>query len=70
MLICILYVCTQLEPSPGFGIALLRTAAEAQLDAGVRQVAAINFKNYVKRSWEAVEPRFQEQGQCVHSQKV
>lgn len=62
-MICASLMCLQLEPNPGYGIAMLRAAAEAQLDAGVRQVAAINFKNYVKRSWEAVEARFQEQGQ-------
>lgn len=43
---------SQAELVPGQIVALLRVAAEGTVDAAVRQVAAIAFKNLVRRSWE------------------
>lgn len=48
-------VTAQHEQLPGQAVQLLRVAAEESVDAGVRTMAAINFKNFVKRSWEKSE---------------
>lgn len=48
-------VLKQHEQLPGQAVQLLRVAAEESVDAGVRTMAAINFKNFVKRSWEKSE---------------
>lgn len=45
-------VLSQHEALPGQAVQLLRVAAEESVDSGVRHVAAIAFKNFVKRSWE------------------
>ncbi|EFJ51590.1 hypothetical protein VOLCADRAFT_79706 [Volvox carteri f. nagariensis] len=45
----------QHEQLPGQAVQLLRVAAEESVDAGVRHMAAINFKNFVKRSWDKSE---------------
>ena len=43
---------TQYQHQPGHLTGLLRVAVEPSLDVGVRQVAAISFKNLVKADWE------------------
>ncbi|GAX74708.1 hypothetical protein CEUSTIGMA_g2156.t1 [Chlamydomonas eustigma] len=43
----------QNETVSGQAVNLLRVAAEDSVDAAVRQVAAISFKNLVKRSWDS-----------------
>ncbi len=53
--LCIGIVAAQHEQLPGQAVQLLRVAAEESVDAGVRTMAAINFKNFVKRSWEKSE---------------
>ena len=46
-------VCVaQYQHQPGHLTGLLRVAVEPSLDAGIRQVAAISFKNLVKADWE------------------
>jgi hypothetical protein len=45
----------QHEKAPGQIVNLLRVAAEQTVDINVRQVAAISFKNIVKRNWEPAE---------------
>lgn len=42
---------SQHEAAPGQVVNLLRVAAEPSVDLGVRQVAAISFKNIAKRNW-------------------
>ncbi|KAG1660790.1 hypothetical protein FOA52_011331 [Chlamydomonas sp. UWO 241] len=46
-------VLKQHEVAQGQVVNLLRVAAEETVDAAVRQVAAISFKNLVKKNWEA-----------------
>jgi hypothetical protein len=43
---------TQHEGDRGQVVALLRIAAEPSVDMGVRHIAAITFKNAVKRRWD------------------
>lgn len=40
---------------PGYGICLLKLIASPNADLGVRQSAAVNFKNYVKYRWPLTE---------------
>jgi Importin-beta N-terminal domain len=49
----VLCVDLQYQHSPGQLTNLLRVAVEDSLDAAVRQVAAITFKNLVKADWDA-----------------
>lgn len=51
----------QVQHRPGYLVNLLRVAMEGGIDASVRQVAAITFKNLVKRDWEHAG----EKGRCV-----
>lgn len=46
---------TQHELARGQIVNLLRVTAEESVDLGVRQVAAIAFKNLVKHHWEQTE---------------
>ncbi|GIL84239.1 hypothetical protein Vretimale_15865 [Volvox reticuliferus] len=55
-------VLKQHEQLPGQAVQLLRVAAEESVDAGVRHMGAINFKNFVKRSWEKSELHEASQG--------
>ncbi|GFR51386.1 hypothetical protein Agub_g13816, partial [Astrephomene gubernaculifera] len=55
-------VLKQHEQVPGQAVQLLRVAAEESVDAGVRHMAAINFKNFVKRSWEKPNSHESSQG--------
>ncbi|KXZ43736.1 hypothetical protein GPECTOR_81g184 [Gonium pectorale] len=55
-------VLKQHEQLPGQAVSLLRVAAEESVDAGVRHMAAINFKNFVKRSWEQSDSHESGQG--------
>jgi hypothetical protein len=41
----------ELEPSPEFGVLLLRVAGAASMDLVIRQSAATLFKNLVRRQW-------------------
>lgn len=43
---------TQGETLKGQAVNLLRVAAEESVDAAVRQVASISFKNLCRRSWD------------------
>jgi hypothetical protein len=63
--ICVV-VSMQHEQLPGQAVLLLRVAAEESADAGVRHMAAINFKNFVKRSWEKSDHEAS-QGKCSGS---
>ena len=45
-------VCVQHDAAPSQAVNLLRVAAEASIDLGVRQQGAIAFKNLVKKSWD------------------
>jgi hypothetical protein len=47
----------QHKHAPGQLVNLLRVALEESVDASVRQVAAISFKNVVKRDWQAAGER-------------
>uniref|UniRef100_A0A7R9YU85 Importin N-terminal domain-containing protein n=1 Tax=Chlamydomonas euryale TaxID=1486919 RepID=A0A7R9YU85_9CHLO len=49
-------VLKQHEAVQGQAVNMLRVAAEEQVDAAVRQVAAISFKNLVKKYWEPASP--------------
>ena len=42
----------QYQHQPGHLTGLLRVAVEPSLEPGIRQVAAISFKNLVKADWE------------------
>lgn len=53
------FATAQHEYVPGHAINLLRIAAEPQVAEATRQAAAINFKNIVKRGWEAGTKREQ-----------
>ncbi|GLC37117.1 hypothetical protein PLESTB_000981600 [Pleodorina starrii] len=55
-------ILKQHEQLPGQAVQLLRVAAEDSVDAGVRHMAAINFKNFVKRSWEKSDMHESSQG--------
>lgn len=39
---------------PGQLVNLLRVAVEESLDVGIRQVAAITFKNAVRKDWDPI----------------
>ena len=47
----------QYQHAPGHMTSLLRVAVEDSVDPSIRQVAAITFKNLVKKDWDpAGEP--------------
>lgn len=55
VLLNLVWTAAQHEQLPGQAVQLLRVAAEDTVDAGIRHMAAITFKNLVKRSWEKSE---------------
>ena len=42
----------QFQHVPGQLVNLLRVAVEDSLDVGIRQVAAITFKNATRKDWD------------------
>lgn len=46
----------QLDPMPGYPIALLRLVQEPAVDVLTRQGAAITFKNFIRRRWVRSRP--------------
>lgn len=54
----LLIVIHQHDGSRGQIVNLLRVAAEQSVAMGVRQVAAISFKNIARRDWEPKEGRW------------
>jgi hypothetical protein len=46
------HVGAQFQHEQGQLVNLLRVAVEDSLDVGLRQVAAITFKNLVKQEWD------------------
>ena len=54
-----------LQSQPGYGVALLQLISQDGVALEIRQQGAVQFKNYVKYSWEAVDPESGVEQVCV-----